>query len=122
MKDKEESGASSTSLHAHGDGSYHTHTPARSCNGDCGEGGRGGMDYYGSGGPRKDHASIGAALMHMAMKHAEGDHMHIQGHDDGYTSHSVAEGARVKGPVEHAKMSALKQHVGKVMDDDGDGE
>jgi hypothetical protein len=119
---KEEHGSSSTSLHAHGDGSFHTHSPARSCNGDCAESGRGGIDYYGSGGKRKDHESIGAALMHMAMKHSDGDHMHIEGHDSGFTTHHVMEGKRVQGPSEHKSVGELKRHVAEVMDTDEDGE
>lgn len=116
----EESKASSISLHAHGDGTYHTHTPARSCDGSCTAAGARAAPW--EGGPtRKDHQSIGHALMHIAKKHAEGDHMHIHGHDDGFTTHHVMEGSPVQGPHDPGTMRELKRHVAETMDsDDGD--
>lgn len=91
---------SSSSLHAHGDGTYHTQSG----------------EY---GGKRTDHESIGAALIHLAKAHAEGDHMHIQGHDEGYTTHHVKEGGKVQGPNEHKTMGAAKKAVAEAMDSEG---
>ena len=88
---------SSTTLHAHGDGTYHT------------------TQGYESG--RKEHPSFGHAVAHMAKNHAEGDHMHIEGHEDGYTTHSVHDG-KVHGPEEHKTMGELKRHVADCMDGD----
>jgi hypothetical protein len=107
---KEEKKSTSISLHPHGDGSYHTSSPARS-----GDGSYFGEDDKG----RKEHESIGAALMHIAMQHgSEGDHMHVLSHDDGYTTHHVMEGKTVEGPHEHKTMRELKKHVSECMDCD----
>ena len=104
---------SSISLHAHGDGSYHTMSPAVS----EGYGGYG----MGSGGAktpgRKEHPSIGHALMHIAREHgSEGDHMHIHGDAEGYTTHHVSAGGAIKGPDEHKNMAQLKAHVADAME------
>ena len=92
---------SHSSIHAHGDGTFHTHPPALT-------------------GPRMEHAHIGHALAHLAKMHSADDHMHVLGHEDGYTTHHVLEGGAVKGPHEHATMGALKKHMSAVMDNDGD--
>jgi len=95
---KDEKGSSIT-LHAHGDGTYHT------TNGEYG-------------GKRTDHASIGAALMHIAKRHSDGDHMHIQSTDQKLTTHHVAEGGKVQGPHDHANLRSLKQSLGKFLDEE----
>ena len=108
MDEKAEKG-SAIELHAHGDGTYHTIA-------------RGSGDYYPSMGGkdprRKEHESFGAAVVHMAKHHAEGDHMHIMGHEDGFTSHHMKEGGNPSGPVEHDNVTELKKHVAKVMNSD----
>ena len=91
---------SSITLHAHGDGTYHSET--------------GGYP-----GKRTEHPTIGHALMHIASLHSESDHMHIHAHDDGFTTHHVKEGGKPKGPHEHKTLSALKRHIADVMDDEG---
>lgn len=49
--------------------------------------------------------------------HDGGDHMHIEGHEHGYTTHSIHDG-KMHGPEEHSNMQALKRHVGHCMGDD----
>ena len=90
----------STTLHAHGDGTYHTTS-----------------DY---GGKRVEHASIGHALLHMAKKHSAEDHVHIHAHDDGsYTSHHVEEGGKVQGPHDHKNLRELKRSLSTFLDEEG---
>jgi len=105
---------SSISLHSHGDGTYHTHSPARSGDG----------EGYGPVGERQpgrvEHKSIGAALMHIAKHHAVNDHMHVEGHEDGFTTHHVREGGRVQGPHDHKNLRELKQHLVKFFDEEGE--
>ena len=96
--------SSSSTLTAHGDGTYHVQS---------GEG------WGGDG--RTEHASLGHALMHLAMMHGQGDHMHIEGHDEGYTSHHVKEGKKVQGPHDHKTMRELKRHVAETMDEEEPG-
>jgi hypothetical protein len=57
----------------------------------------------------------------MREHHGGGDHMHIHGHDEGYTTHHLMEDGEVKGPHEHKNMGALKKHVAATMDCDADG-
>lgn len=97
---KNEEKGSSISLHAHGDGTYHTMG--------------GGM--FGDG-KRTEHGSIGHALMHIASKHSEGDHMHIHATDDGLTTHRAMEGGKVQGPQEHKTVRDLKNAVGRFEAD-----
>lgn len=100
---KQEEKGSSISLHAHGDGTYHTQG-----------------DSWGPSGPsRVDHDSMGAALMHIASKHAEGDHMHILSHDDGFTTHHVMEGGKVQGPHDHKNLRELKRAMSQFLDEEG---
>jgi hypothetical protein len=108
----EENKGSSMELHAHGDGSYHT----------ISKGGGGYYPYSEKGGEpgRKEHASFGAAVMHMAKHHATGDHFHAQGHDEGFTAHSLKEGGSVKGPTEHETMGSLKKNMASALNDEGD--
>lgn len=100
---------SSITLHAHGDGTFHTIAHNDSY---------GGPMIEGRDPRRKEHPSIGHALMHIARMHSTGDQMHILGHDDGYTTHSVKEGGKIKGPSEHTSMRDLKSHVAETMDGD----
>lgn len=91
----EGSGSSSTTLHDHGDGTFHTE---------------------GHDGTREEHPSIGHALVHMGAKHAEGKHMHIHGHESGsHTSHHAHEDGDVNGPHETESAEDLKDHVGQAM-------
>lgn len=109
----EETKGSSITLHAHGDGTYHT----------IAHGSHGGMLAFGDGREpgRKDHKSFGEAMMHIAKLHGpKGDHMHIHGEEDGFTTHHVMEHGRVEGPDEHRNMRGLKKHVEETMDADGD--
>ncbi len=106
-KETEQKGSSIT-LHAHGDGSYHTisHGP---------------HDYMsmerGKEPGRKDHATFGAAIMHVAKMHGPpGDHLHVHGHDEGYTSHNVMDHQRVRGPVESKSGKDLGAHVSSTME------
>jgi len=91
----------STTLTAHGDGTFHT------------EG-----DY--GGGKRAEHASIGHALMHVAKLHSTGDHLHVHATEDGkLIAHQVDEGGRIQGPAELKTVKALKAHVAQFAEDDG---
>ena len=95
--DREAGGESSTTLHDHGDGTFHTESHD---------------------GERTEHPSIGHALVHLAAKHAEGGkHMHIHGHESGggHTSHHAHEDGHVNGPHETESTDDLKEHVGESM-------
>lgn len=93
---------SHTTLHAHGDNTYHS------------------VDANGN---RKDHLTFGAAIMHMAKMHGPpGDHMHVHGHEEGFTTHHVMEGERVRGPEEHGTAKQLAAHVATTMDTGQDSE
>lgn len=83
-------GSAETTLHDHGDGTFHTASHD---------------------GERAEHPSIGHALMHIAAKHADGKHMHI--HHDGvsHTSHHVDESGQVAGPHEHDSADAVAEHA-----------
>jgi len=92
----------STTLTAHGDGTYHT------------------TNESWGGGKRVDHPSIGHALMHLAKKHSAGDHFHVHATEDGKTiSHQVEEGGRIQGPKEHKTTGQAKKALGAFLDDDG---
>jgi len=90
-----------TSLHEHGDGTYHTE---------------------GHDGERVEHPHIGHALMHMAAKHGGGG-THMHAHHDGvsHVTHHVRDGGEVEGPHEHPDAEAMKEHMGSVFEDGGDG-
>jgi hypothetical protein len=94
----ESGGKASTTLHDHGDGSYHTE---------------------GSDGEKVEHPDIGHALMHMAGKHSDGEHMHAhKGEDGSLTSHQVGEDKQVQGPHNHENIEALKDHMGKFLNEE----
>lgn len=103
---------SSITLHAHGDGSYHTISHGSN---DYGMIGHGGKEPG-----RVEHPSFGHAVMHMAKMHAEGDHMHILSHNEGFTSHHVLEGASVQGPHESDTVGQLKTHVESALQEEAD--
>lgn len=99
----------SVTLHAHGDGSYTTQEHGHP------------QEYSHSGKDlgRVEHPSFGHALMHIAKHHGpEGEHMHIHGHAEGYTSHNVKEDGDVEGPHEHERIGALKSHVADCMEEE----
>ena len=86
-----------TTLHAHGNGTYHSVSQA---------------------GKRIEHPSIGHALSHLAKVHSDGDHVHVLGHETGYTSHHVLEGGKVQGPHEHKNLAQLKKSMGQFLDEE----
>lgn len=90
----QDEGMAQTTLHDHGDGTFHTESHD---------------------GERMEHPHIGHALMHLAAKHSEGKHMHIHQDGEALTSHHVDESGDVEGPHEHATPEELQQHVGDVM-------
>ena len=87
--------SSRTTLEAHGDGTYSTTS--------------------GYGEPMQ-HSSIGSALMHMAMLHSQGNHMHVQ-QNSPMVSHGVKDG-KVHGPHSHKNLEALKSSLGKFLDEE----
>jgi hypothetical protein len=98
--DEEQGGEGSPmTLHAHGDGTYHTETED---------------------GERAEHGHIGAALMHMAHHHEpDATHMHVH-HDGGsLTTHHVHEDGQVQGPHDHENIEALKDHMDQFLDEEG---
>ena len=48
-----------------------------------------------------------------------GDHMHVEQHEGGYTTHSMHDG-KMHGPETHKNMGALKKHMATCMPEDGD--
>jgi hypothetical protein len=88
--------AGHTTLHDHGDGTFHTE---------------------GADGQREEHPHIGHALMHMAGAHSDGIHHHA--HHDGMggsiTSHHH-DGMQVHGPHEHGSSDEAADHMKGVMD------
>ena len=94
-----ESGGAHTTLHDHGDGTYHTE---------------------GHDGERVEHPHIGHALMHLAAKHGpEGKHMHVHSHEVGHTTHHVHEDGEIQGPHEHPDIESLKDHLDETIGDGG---
>lgn len=92
---------SHSTLHAHGDGTYHTTSG----------------DYEGE---RTEHAEIGAALIHLHRLHGQDDAMHIHGHGDGYTTHHTIDGGKVQGPHNHKTIHELKRHIQDAMEGEGE--
>ena len=62
---------------------------------------------------------IGRHLMELA-KAEGGDHMHIEGHEDGFTTHQVKDGGRVKGPHDHKNLKELKKAMSQFFDEEGE--
>jgi hypothetical protein len=93
-----------TTLHDHGDGTFHTE---------------------GHDGSREEHPHIGHALVHMGAKHSEGVHMHVHHDGMGMTSHHhMGGGGQPEGPHEHASADEAADHMKMVMgegEQDGEG-
>lgn len=99
MRTTGDGGGEHTTLHAHGDGTYHTE---------------------GHDGERTEHPHIGHALAHMAAKHEpDGKHSHVH-HEDGggHVSHHSGGGEGVSGPHDHENLEALKNHMGKFLNEE----
>jgi hypothetical protein len=96
--DGEHESMAHTTLHDHGDGTFHTE---------------------GHDGERVDHPHIGHALMHMAAKHSDGKHMHVHHDGEQLTSHHVGEDKEVQGPHDHENLEALKDHMDQFFDEEG---
>lgn len=96
----EAEGGMSSTLHDHGDGTFHT------------------VSHDGA---EEQHPSIGHALMHMASQHSEGKHVHIH-HDSGgrISSHHVGHMGGVEGPQEHGSADEAGQHAAMVLGDGGE--
>ena len=96
----ESDGGSHTTLHDHGDGTFHTE---------------------GHDGEKTEHPHIGHALAHMAGKHGGGSkHMNI--HADGmggHTSHHVAEDGKVQGPHDTGNLEELKSSMDNFLNEEG---
>jgi len=92
-----ESEGEHTQLHPHGDGTYHTVIS----------------------GEKTDHPHIGHALVHMGAHHEPGKHHHVhQGEDGAITSHHAGEDGQVQGPHNHENIEALKENMGKFLDEE----
>lgn len=91
----EAEGGMSSTLHDHGDGTFHT------------------VSHDGA---EEQHPSIGHALMHIASQHSEGKHVHAH-HDGGgkITSHHVGHMGGVEGPTEHGSPDEAGQHAAMVL-------
>lgn len=86
-----------TQLHDHGDGTYHSVTPD---------------------GEKTEHPHIGHAMAHIAHHHVpDGAHSHVHHADGMHTSHHAKDGA-VEGPHDHENLEALKQHMGKFLNEE----
>lgn len=90
----ESDGGNSTTLHDHGDGTFHTEPGG------------------------EQHQHIGHALMHMAGKHSTGKHFHAH-HDGGHmTTHHNSDG-QTEGPNEHGSSDEAAEEMKGVMGDGG---
>ena len=97
-EDRQAESAAHTTLHDHGDGTFHSE---------------------GHDGEQVEHPHIGHALMHMAQKHAPGiKHMHVQHDGVEHVSHHVGEDGEVQGPHSHENMEALKQHMDQFLNEE----
>lgn len=68
--------------------------------------------------PESEHGSVGE---HLKALHSEmgGTHMHVHKEEGGgYTSHHVKDGGKVEGPHEHQDTEELKEHVGRVFNEE----
>lgn len=91
-------GGKSTTLHDHGDGTFHSE---------------------GHDGAREEHPDIGHALTHIGHMHAEGKRHHV--HHDGMAmhSHGVNEAGEHDGTHDHENIDELKESMGKFLDEEG---
>ncbi len=88
-------GHGSTTLHDHGDGTFHTE---------------------GQDGERTEHPHIGHALVHMGARHAGGAHHHSHDGGDGrIVSHSSRDGGEADGPREHGSPEEAGQDFADSM-------
>jgi hypothetical protein len=89
---------SHTTLHDHGDGTFH-------------------LEHEDGSSTESPH--IGHALMSMASKHSDGMHMHVHQHPtEGLKTHHVGDDGQVQGPHDHANIEALKDHLGKFFNEE----
>lgn len=94
-----DAGTGHTTLHAHGDGTYHTEH---------------------SDGTRTEHPHIGHAVTHMAKTHEpHGTHMHIHHSGGSITSHHSKDGEETQGPHDHENIEALKDHMDQFLTEEG---
>jgi hypothetical protein len=113
MAEETEGKGHSVTLTAHGDGSYHTQE-----HGQPGE--YDGLSRGGKPKGYKEHESFGAAIAHIAKHHGTaGQHVHVHGHEEGYTSHNVSEGGKVSGPHNLKNLSELKRSLTQFFDEEG---
>ena len=70
--------------------------------------------------PMASEPEPGGVHEHLAAMHAQmgGKHMHV--HSDGFnhTTHQVGEDGKVEGPHDHENIDALKEHMGKFLDEE----
>lgn len=59
-------------------------------------------------------AKIKSMLSEMG-KMMPGDHFHVHGHEDGFTTHHMPEGGAPHGPMEHKTIGAAKQQMAECM-------
>ena len=68
------------------------------------------------------HDEGGAVHEHLKAIHGElgGGKLHLVHHDGiNITSHHVGEDGEAQGPHDHANMEALKEHMGRFLDEEG---
>jgi len=97
---------SAMTIHAHGDGTFHSH-PA----------GTDGYPIHMSGdgkSNRTEHESAGHAAAYFLKMHAQGDHVVGHGHEDGYTTHGIHDGESHMS--EHDKLTPAKAQMGDCID------
>jgi hypothetical protein len=86
-----------TTLHDHGDGTFHTEHEDGSV---------------------VEHPAIGHALMHMAAKHSDGLHFHAHHHPvDGIKSHQVGDDGHVEAH-DHQNIEDLKDSMGRFLNEE----
>ena len=86
-----------TTLHDHGDGTFHT-----------------------EGDERMEHPDIGHALTHIGSVHAEGKHFHV--HHDGLSmhSHGTNEAGEHEGTHDHENIEELKDSMAQFLDEEAE--
>ena len=86
-------------IHKHADGSHSTETHD---------------------GEKMEHPTLGHALMHAANHHEpDAKHMHVKSDGMGaMESHHVGEDGNIEGPHDHENIEALKDHMGKFLDEE----
>ena len=90
-----EGGGAHTTLHDHGDGTFHTETHD---------------------GERTEHPHIGHALVHMGAKHSPmAKHTHIHSEGGSHTMHHAGEDGQAQGPHDAANLDDLKSSMDKFL-------